>query len=58
MQDNEPHAAQDVALDAFHHLVADLGVGHVPPPEEDVGGGQGFLREPVLRVGQRCRGDA
>jgi hypothetical protein len=32
VQHDQPHAAQDVPLHPLHHLVADVTVGHVPPP--------------------------
>ena len=51
VQDDQAHAAQDVPLDPLDHLVADVTVGNVPPPQKYVGRGEGLLGEPVLRVG-------
>src|SRR4051812_24312901 len=56
MQDDQPHAAQDSALDALDHGVIHLLVRLVAPPEEHVSGLQHSLGEPVLGLVER--GDA
>lgn len=42
-----------MALHAFHDLVIDVTVGHVPPPRQDVRVGQAFLGEAMLGFVQR-----
>ena len=49
----EPHPVQDPLLDPLDHLVGDLVVVHVPPPDQDVGVGEHLLGEPVLRLVER-----
>src|SRR5690625_4612642 len=45
----------DMLLDALNNRVFDLVVTYVPPPQENIGGSQSFLGQPVLGICERRR---
>ena len=55
VKNNQSHAGEDAFLDPVDDLVADLSVGAVPPPEQNVGIVEHFLGETMIRLFQRCR---
>ncbi len=55
VQHHQAHARHHAAIDAVHHLVRHLMVGHVAPPQEDIGVVQHFLGQAVLLLPQGSR---
>ena len=53
VQGDEAHAVVDALADLGHHLVGNLLVRHVSPPEQDVGVVQDLVRQAVLGLVQR-----
>src|SRR3712207_9549894 len=57
VQDQQAHAAEHVALHTLHDFVADVRVGDVSPPEQDVGLCEHLLGEAVLFVTEHRRSE-
>ena len=55
VQRHQSHPVQHRALDPVDYGVLNLAMRLVPPPEEDVGGSQHGLGEPMLGLIQRRR---
>ena len=57
VQDDEAHAAEHALVHVFDDRVVDFLVGHVAPPDHDVGGVEDVIGEAVLRLVERGGAD-